>query len=201
VRCPTILRRAARDHVLHSLLSPLTLVTLYSLYSVVQPPQLHNRSRNQRQQLQSRIKMKPPETYTEFTSMRKKVCSKFLAKICIFNNDCDGGTHPAELDPTKKPEEPNPVSTEKSINSSFVCERCIDKGIKSCASPCISEFDADCCSAISWLVIPRAKNPARSNASSQARTTILVTFGALSFLMVIITLPCLPRDGDQISAR
>jgi hypothetical protein len=105
----------------------------------------------------------------------KPVCSKYRAQTCTSNDDdCDEGKHPVELDPQRMSVEPNSVSMEE-ITTSFRCGRCIDKGIKVCASFHILEIDTDRRSATSSLSMPLARNPARSAASSQARTPILVS--------------------------
>jgi hypothetical protein len=68
-------------------------------------------------------------TFEAPTSMRRRVCSKYLAKQCT-RGECYEGIHPKELDPHKEPEEPTPSSTEKSISSSCGCHRCISKIIQ-----------------------------------------------------------------------
>ena len=114
------------------------------------------------------------ETIPQFTAV-KPVCSKYLAQTCTSNDDdCDEGKHPVELDPQRMSVEPNSVSMEE-ITTSFRWGRCIDNGIKVCASFHILEIDTDRRSAISSLSMPLARNPARSAASSQARTPILVS--------------------------
>jgi hypothetical protein len=115
------------------------------------------------------------DTTIEQYTIVKTVCSKYLAQTCTSNDDdCDEGKHPVELDPQRMSVEPKSVSSEEST-SSFGCERCIDKGIKVCASFRIVEIYIDRRSAISWFSMPLARNPARSAASSQARTPILVS--------------------------
>ena len=115
------------------------------------------------------------DTTIEQYTIVKTVCSKYLAQTCTSNDDdCDEGKHPVELDPQRMSVEPNSVSMEE-ITTAFRWERCIDKDIKVYASFRILKIDTDCRSAISWHLMPLARNPARSAASSQARTPILVS--------------------------
>jgi hypothetical protein len=117
VRCPTTLRCVAR---LASFIIHLHLYSITQAINITTTPTTAPAITNTTTTM---------STFEAPTSMRRKVCSKYLAKQCT-GGECHEGSHPVELDPHKKPEERTPSATEKSISSSCRCNRCISKGIK-----------------------------------------------------------------------